>query len=95
MANYTIAGQVSAIQWTGSNLSALPTAFGAGWDFFTSTNDTGLYVVQHGAESYSARYVPVNNWMVSQTAYGTSTPSLNGGFSILDNATFTQQYTAA
>lgn len=97
VANYNPTGTAVAIQWTGSNLDEIQAAL-PGWDVFTSTTSSGIAASQHGADSYSIGYhwVDQGSWLVGMTTYGTSPQSpLSAGWTIVDNATFTQQYVAA
>jgi hypothetical protein len=91
--NHTFAGTVQALQYTGSNSAEVITALGTGWHVYTCALSNILVIYQAGGENFpSGTVVNPTDWLVSNPAYGTSTPSLVSFFQVIQNSNFTQQY---
>lgn len=92
--NHTIAGTVQAIQYTGSNVADIMAALGSTWTVYTSTGTTTIAPCQVGNEQYALNSLTMKptQWIVSLPAYSNQTPALSGGFMVLTDAQFAQQY---
>lgn len=97
MSDFTVNGKITAIQWTGSNLSAIQTALSpVGWLVFSSTQETGLVLFGASGPGPNGVYVPLNGWIPSGIAT-TGNPSYgsDGVSTPIDNATFVAGHTLA
>lgn len=98
MSAYTLAGQVAAIQWTGTNLSALVSALSGIYDVFSSSTSTALLLAEPGASGgFTGLWLGAGDWLVSRPTYGTI-PVFGGpmgGDQVVDQTGFTLAYTAA
>lgn len=93
--NHTLVGSVEAIQYTGTNLAEIETALGSNWSAFGSDTSTTAAFCQKNGEMFMTSFLAhPGDWLVSQVAYGNTTPALNAGFSIVPNNQFTQGYSA-
>lgn len=93
---HTPLGSVVAIQWTGSNAAEIRAALGAGWAVYGSADTTIISACQIGNEriALNGNLMELNDWIVSQPAYGTNAPTLANGFTVMSGVTFAQQFSA-
>lgn len=90
---HTFAGTVQALQYTGSNTAEIISTLGSGWHVYTCATSNILVIYQAGNENFpSGNVVNPTDWLVSQPAYGSSTPSLVSYIQVVSNPNFTQQY---
>lgn len=92
--SYGLLGSVQAIQYTGSNVAAIRALLDARWIIYTADSGTNIALSTRGNESLTlgGLLIQADQWLVSQPSYDNTAPAISGGFSILSNSQFTQQY---
>lgn len=98
MSAYTLAGQVTAIQWTGTNLTELTSMLTGVYDVFSSPTSTALLLAESGASGgFTGFWLGAGDWLVSRPAYGATVPAFGGpmgGDQVVGQTGFAQTYTA-
>lgn len=94
--DHTFLGSVQAIQYSGTNAAEIQAILGSSWTVYTNTVTATIAPCRPGGEitGINANLMHPTDWLVSQPAYGNTTPALSGGFSVVPSATFSQQYSA-